>query len=379
MSTLHEQFPGGIQRDTRGEICYLVGDIFRSRNLILPLTVIKQLEQAGILLGKLSNLLQLEDQHLHVSDLLMKKEAVASVSLDGASVKLTDLYAMGRQASDQGSEGAIQAQHYAGALAWGGDYLAKNNADENFIRKIHEQVLQIPSGSLWSSDYRKTYFTDEKNLAARPDYIPPAPEYISKCMENIINYIHSENIEFPLLVKIALSHYQMITVQPFENYNAQTTRLLSTLLFTQQSFQVPATIPFSETLLNRFDDYNIKLTAARTSPKELVEWVAFFLDIVIDCVEQTNNSIHQALIINRSTKNLIIEKLSRKKKQGLRLLHFLFSSPYIQTKNIAETLQVSNQTAHNLLDDFLKLGIIREITGQKRNRIFEFGHYLEQF
>lgn len=379
MSNLHEQFPGGNQRDTKGEICYMVGDLFRSRHLILPLTLVRQIEQASLLLGQLSNLLQLEDHNLMVSGLLMRKEAVASVSLAGEAVTLWDLYKHERQPQTNWPAEVTRANHYTKILAWGTDYLTRADIDTYFIQMLHDKVSKQSDQTSAKSDYRKKYLPTEQSLPTHQDFAPPAPENIDECVTNIVDYISSNNTEFPLLIKIAISHYQMMIVRPFDNFNAETTRILSVLLFMKNHLPFFPVVPISEIFLKHYEDYNNLMIAARISPKELVDWISFFLNAVIDSIAKTNQAIHETIILKTALEQLINEKMNRKKKQGMRLLRLLFSSPCIQTKDISKQLAVSNQTAHNLLDDFLELGIINETTGKKRNRIFEFGAYLDQF
>ena len=124
--------------------------------------------------------------------------------------------------------------------------------------------------------------------------------------------------------------------------------------------------------------YYDNLTAVRTK-NELDQWLAFFLVGVFQTAENSIQTFHSIIKLRKEVEEDKLTRLGKRVPMAMRLVHYLYSNPIVDAGMIAREMQVNVVTAHRLVQDFEKLGILVEQTGYKRNRIFVFEQYLELF
>ena len=401
MDHLHEQFPGGIRRNDSGQTFYLVGDLFRSHSLILSLPVVKQLEQASFLMAQCHSLLNQADNRLHISDILMRKEAIASLTptQEPEPLQFRDTYGTSWDETHQDQAALLKIDKHIKTLTWASHYLRQASLSTRLICGIHakladtmalqpaEDASQTPSDSqlgtsglhsgLRQSTYRKGRMPADMNNIEQPDFIPPSAEYIEPAMANVEQFIQDSEIQLPILIKAALLHYQLMIIRPFENYNEAVFSILNTLIFMQNNLPIRSQIYFSNVLKKDKNLYYEKLNNAKQSFKELIEWISFFIDSIITSTQRNIFIIQGLTDIEKTLKSEKLPLLGRREKHAKLLLRELFSTPIIKSNEVIKKLGVSSQTAHYLIDDFVRLGILKETTGRKRNRIFEFSVFFD--
>lgn len=208
-------------------------------------------------------------------------------------------------------------------------------------------------------------------------FIPPHHEELPELLADLEAFWHNDEISVPHLIRIAISHYQFETLHPFLDGNGRIGRLLITLYLMEKKLLAKPCLYVSDFMERHRDSYYDALTAVRTR-NDLVHWVRFFLNAVLSTAQGAVETFRAIMTLKENLDSRILQ-LGRRAESGARLLKHLYASPYVEAAEVARTLEVTPATANRLIDDFIRLGILIEITGYKRNRIYFFDCYLRLF
>lgn len=208
-------------------------------------------------------------------------------------------------------------------------------------------------------------------------FIPPHHEDVPHLMGDLEAFWHNENIFVPELIRIAISHYQFETIHPFLDGNGRIGRLLIALYLVSKGLLHRPCLYVSDHLERNRSAYYDALTAVRTRG-DLAHWVRFFLVAINETAKKgvrTFQSIHQL----RQTATAQVQTLGRRATNAARIVESLYTKPITTSGSLAARLDLSQATADRLLADLQKLGIVAEMTGQRRNRVFYFRDYYHLF
>lgn len=189
---------------------------------------------------------------------------------------------------------------------------------------------------------------------------------LEACLDQFERYIALEE-ELPALIRLALTHYQFEAIHPFADGNGRVGRLLITLLLCDWKI-LPQPLLYLSAYLdrNRSAYYDTLLAVSQQGAWE--DWVVFFLNGVTD---QSRDGLKRALMLQALWMNYR-ERLQTNRGTGLslRLVDFLFSAPVITVSGAADKLGISFPGASRHINNFVDKGILREVSGWRRNRIF---------
>jgi len=205
-------------------------------------------------------------------------------------------------------------------------------------------------------------------------YVPPPPEDIAECMGALEKFLHDDPHRTPLLIKAALAHVQLETIHPFLDGNGRLGRLLITLLFCSEKALAQPILYLSLYLKNNRDEYYELLQRVRTDGT-WEEWIRFFLRGVLETSQQAYESA-QAIMKLFNDDRVRIQQLGRVAGSALRLHEALQQTPLARIAKLADRLGLSHPTVTSALQHLEELGIVHELTGRARDRLFAYTAYL---
>jgi Fic family protein len=208
-------------------------------------------------------------------------------------------------------------------------------------------------------------------------FVPPHPDGVAALMGDLEKFWHDESITVPHLVRIAISHYQFETIHPFCDGNGRIGRLLIPLYLVSHGLLAKPSLYLSDFFERHRAHYYDALMRVRVS-NDLIHWVRFFLRGVAETATKGRHVFQQILVLRTDVEHAILD-LGKRAPNAKLALNFLYRQPIVSAADLETALSISTPTANALIRDFERLGILTEVTGQARGRVYEFKRYLDLF
>lgn len=306
---------------------------------------------------------------------LLNKEAVASSKIEGTQTTVEEV--LRYEANDHEVENSDirEVLNYRKAIYESIDYLKNKPIGENLIRTLHQTLLSSVRGKEKDpGNYRRiaVHLGKPGSEVDKALYIPPKPGDITELMKNWVDFVHRS--EYDLLIKVAVAHYQFEAIHPFMDGNGRVGRLLIPIIMYEQGLIPYPYFYISEYFEQHRSEYYEALRLVDRQ-QDWDSWVRFFLIAFEETAQQMQDKVLSMYELYGTTKEEMVKMNSQYSQL---LLDLLFEQPIISAKEIPKRLaQASKQTLYNLARKFEDAGIIREITGNKRNQIYAFDALLE--
>ncbi len=336
------------------------------------------LEQASHALGRLDGLGSLlPDIRLFIYA-YVRKEAVLSSQIEGTQSSLSDLLLFESYEAPGVPLGDVQeVSNYVAALEYGLGRLREGfPLSLRLLREIHQVLLAQARGrEKLPGEFRTSQNWIGGTRPGNAIFVPPPPNYVTDCMGDLEKFLHFESPELPVLVKAGLLHVQFETIHPFLDGNGRLGRLLITFLLCASGILREPILYLSLYLKRHRSQYYDLLTRVRTNG-DWEQWLEFFLTGVKETAEQAFETAKRILhMIDTDRKK--IEGLGRAAASALRGFQIIQMHPIISAPALVKMLNVSFPTASAALDQLSIAGIVREVTGKERHRVFAYSGYLE--
>lgn len=304
-----------------------------------------------------------------------------SSQIEGTQSSLNDvLAAEAKIFSPDGPEDVSEVINYVDAMNYGLARLSDLPVSIRLIKEIHEKLMQGRRGThLQPGELRtsQNWIGPGGCLLADATFIPPPPHEVLNSLADLESFLHQE-ANLPLLIKIGLAHCQFETIHPFWDGNGRVGRLLITFLLCESQVLVKPVLYLSYFFKQNRQEYYERLQAVRDHGK-WEEWLLFFLRGVSEVAEQAALTARNILVMREKHRRLITDQLGRQAANGHKLLEFLYKHPIVSVKEVQELIGTTPPPAHSLVTRLTELGILREVTGQARNRRYLFEDYTGLF
>jgi len=339
------------------------------------------LAEASHALGRLDgSVLTLPDPDLFVL-MYVRKEAVLSSQIEGTQSSLQDLLeAEARIFSPERPADVREVVNYVHAMNYGLERLATLPVSVRLIREIHERLLKGVRGSrLTPGELRRSqnWIGPAGCTLNEATFVPPPPEVVPQALSDLERFLHSKD-DLPVLIKVGLAHAQFETIHPFLDGNGRVGRLLITFLLCERGVLHKPVLYLSHYFKRYRQEYYDRLQAVRDAG-DWEGWIGFFLRGVIDVSAQAAETARHILALRERCREQITQSFGRAAGNGLKVLEQLFRTPIINVKKVKTITKTEFPAANQLVQRLVQLGVLKEITGQARNRQFRFEEYVQLF
>lgn len=306
------------------------------------------------------------------------KEASTSSRIEGTKTGIDEALMDKEYIAPERRDDWQEVQNYINALNYAIEQLQRLPLSNRLLKETHAILLKGVRGEHKSPGNFRTSqnWIGGSNLSDAV-YIPTYHEDVPDLMSDLEKFWHNPDIDVPHLIKIAISHYQFEAIHPFLDGNGRIGRLLITLYMVSTGLLAKPTLYLSDFFEKNRTAYYDGLSRVRES-NDLAHWIKFFLNAVIKTAIHGKETFKNILILKDEIDGKIFS-MGRKAENAKRLITLLYKNPVITVNNTIAMLGIDKRAARELIAVFEQTGILKEITGFKRNRIFEFGQYIALF
>lgn len=331
----------------------------------------ERISDADRALGELAGVARtIPNPHLLIEP-FTRREAVLSSRIEGTQATLTELFSAEAGARKEGpSEGVREISNYVHALEYGLKRLKQLPVSLRLIKELHERLMRDVRGESFSpGEFRRA-----QNFIGPPGcklenatYVPPPLPQMKDALDRFEKYLHESRRTLPPLVRLSLIHYQFEAIHPFWDGNGRVGRLLITLLLCSEGL-LPQPLLYLSAYFerNRKEYYRLLLDISQTG--NWMDWLRFFVNGVSEESRDAVARSNQLLALRQEYR----EKLQAQKLPGrtLELMEHLFKVPVITVAGARELLKLTTRSAQQNVDRLLQAGILKEVTGRQRYRVF---------
>jgi len=306
------------------------------------------------------------------------KEANNSSRIEGTQTQMDEAVLKAEQLSPEKRDDWGEVRNYVQAINEAITELDRLPLSNRLLKHTHAILMQGVRGEKKTpGEFRVSQNWIGGSGLSDAAFIPPHHSEVPELMSDLELFWHNENINVPELIRIALSHYQFETIHPFLDGNGRIGRLLITLYLVNKGLLRKPSLYLSHFFERNRGSYYDALTRVRQS-NDISHWVRFFLNAVIETSGKGKETFQRILALRQEMDSLTISYVKRAENVQI-LMKNLYRRPAVTANEAAELLGVSHQAASALLKKMVSDGILKEITGYQRNRVFMFFRYLELF
>jgi len=306
----------------------------------------------------------------------VRKEALLSSQIEGTQSSFSDLILFEHhQKPNVSLEDVEEVSNYVRAMSYGLERLETFPLSLRFLREIHGVLLSGGRGSTKQpGEFRRSQNWIGGSRPGNALFVPPAPEKLMECLSNFEHFLHDEECKLPLLIKAGLLHVQFETIHPFLDGNGRLGRLLITLLLCESGMLDEPILYLSLYLKRNRNVYYDLLQQVRLYGT-WETWLEFFLEGIFKSAKQ---ALHTVAEINFLFKTDLakLEVLGRARFSCSRILEYLKKLPQVSVSLLCQELEMTAPTARASLNHLVRLGIVEEVSGKKRDKVYVYCHYL---
>lgn len=337
------------------------------------------LSESDRVLGELNAFSQLVPNVDFFISMHIAKEATQSSRIEGTRTNMEEALLGEQDIDPEKRDDWQEVQNYINAINSAITQLNTLPLSNRLLRDTHRTLLQGVRGEIKQPGEFRTsqnwIGVSLKNAA----FVPPYHEEVPELMSDLEMFIHNEEEPVPHLIKIAIAHYQFETIHPFLDGNGRLGRLMISLYFASFGLLHKPALYLSDYFERNKTEYIDRLMAVRES-NQLKQWLIFFLYGVKETAENSIQVFKDILALKeRLEREVLPHFTTRRQGNAQTLMQYLYRTPLVSINNVAAMLEVKHSTATTLVNDFVKHGVLRELTGKQRNKVFWFENYIEIF
>ncbi len=306
------------------------------------------------------------------------KEATKSSRIEGTQTSIEEAFIKEEDIKPERRIDYKEVQNYISAMNFAISELKNLPLSNRLLKKSHEILLASVRGEKKTQgEFRRSQNWIGATLKDAV-FIPPAPDEVLELMSDLEKFLNNESINVPHLIKIAIGHYQFETIHPFLDGNGRLGRLLITLYLVSNKILVKPTLYLSDFFESNKAYYYDNLTIARIN-NNISQWIKFFLVGVVETSKSSIETFNSIINLKQRLENKVLLKMGKRQIKAKILIDELYKNPIVDSSKVVKVLNVTPTTANNLIKEFEKFGLLVELTGFKRNRLYIFDEYVKIF
>lgn len=340
------------------------------------LALLDRLSLAERALGRLDGITMLLPRQELFLYMYVRKEAVLSSQIEGTQSTLSDLLRFETEAqAGQPIDDIREVSNYVDAMMHGLERLEEMPLSLRLIREMHERLLQSGRGGTKSpGEFRRSQNWIGGTRPGNALFVPPPTTELDACLGALERFMHEEESRLPALIKAGLLHVQFETIHPFLDGNGRIGRLLVTLYLCVNDVLRKPLLYLSLYLKTHRNDYYRLLQEVRERGA-WEAWLDFFLAGVADTANQAFDAATRIVDLFKEDRERITAESDRA-GSALRVHDLFQQNPFLTANQLVERTGLSAPTVNAALSDLERLGVVEEITGRRRGRVFGYRRYL---
>lgn len=337
-----------------------------------------KLDEAHLALGRLDSIsILLPDTSVFLYS-YVRKEAVMSSQIEGTQSSLSDLMLYeAHGAHGVPLDDVREVSCYVAALEHGLQLLKDGlPLCQRLLNEMHAKLMTHGRGAGRApGEIRRTQNWIGGASPSRAAFVPPPPQRLNECLSNLEKFLNDQPVRHSALIKAAVSHVQFETIHPYLDGNGRLGRLLIPLILVHEGVLREPLLYLSLYFKTYRSNYYEMLQRVRERG-DWEEWLWFFATAVVYAAAQAVDTAKALNALGNADRQRI-QSLGRIAPSALQVYQALFGRPVSTINAICTTTGQSPHTVNKMLDAMVGLGMVRELTGMRRNRVYEYSAYLE--
>jgi len=307
------------------------------------------------------------------------KEATQSSRIEGTQTNIEDAFKDADDLRPEERDDWAEVQNYIHAINSAISSLKTLPLSSRLLRETHAELMQGVRGEhKQPGEFRVSQNWIGVSLK-NAVFVPPHHERVPDLMSDLEKFLHTEQHFVHPLLRIAIAHYQFETIHPFLDGNGRLGRLMISLYLASEGLLHKPALYLSDYFERNKTAYVDHLMAVRQG-NHLRNWLIFFLYGVEETARASADVFRGVIDLKQRIERDVLPRFSARRQNNAHILmRQLYARPVIGVKWVTTIIDASVNTASALIDDMVRLGVLVEITGQRRNRLFVFNDYLNLF
>lgn len=341
------------------------------------LALLRALTAAERALGRLDGITVLLPRPELFLYMYVRKEAVLSSQIEGTQSTLSDLLRFENEAqAGQPIDDIREVSNYVDAMMFGLERLKELPLSLRLIREMHALLLENARGETKNpGEFRRSQNWIGGTRPGNALFVPPPVGELTAGLGQFERFIHEETSQLPPLIKAGLLHVQFETLHPFLDGNGRVGRLLVTLYLCAEGVLRQPLLYLSLYLKTHRADYYRLLQEVREQGA-WEAWLEFFLNGVTETANQAFEAATRIVELFKRDREAINAESDRV-GSALRVHDLLQQSPFTTAKALVERTGLTSPTINAALADLQRLGVVEEVTGRRRGRVFGYRAYID--
>ena len=342
------------------------------------------MEKANRALGRLDGVTSLLPDTYLFTYFYVRKEAVLSSQIEGTQSSLQELLLFEiEEAPGAPLDDVLEVSNYVRAMNYGLQSIRGEGRlplSLRLLTEVHGILLEQGRGSSKRpGEFRRSQNWVGGTKPSNANYVGPPAEKLMECLDAFEKFLYDQPLRTPVLIKAALAHVQFESIHPFQDGNGRLGRLLITLLLCSEEALKEPMLYLSLYFKTHRDEYYARLQSVREDG-DWEGWLHFFLTGVLETAQQAVTAARSILRLFDIDKRRIAS-LGQQANSVLRVYDILQNRPIISAgiaRKMLETraLGLSEPTIYTAISHLERLGIVREVTGRERNRLYVYNAYM---